>query len=814
MEQKCCRTLFFPYCNLLSKLHLWNLKYDLPFMKTMRYQPKENSMHKSWYAFLKKKGLLIGLMSSYILILVVPVVFGIIVYLLSADTIKQQVEAYNSAILFQAQRVMDERLSSIEQTVLDISKNSRIQRFVRVRKEKSSEEIYLMGELVKELEKYPGSGQHIKELYIYFRNSNTIAAPSATYDPLLFHSLSLSWSRLSYEDWMSLLNRKHFREYLLVSPASGRSHPCEAIYLQTIPIETGNQGTATLVATINIEGLNNLLKEIVEINQGCVYVVDPEGRIITSLGDKKLISPGERRLFTEEQTSLAYEEIDGKEVVISQSSSKVNNWTYVSVVPSHVFLQNIHKVKQAALVALMAALTLSVILAVYLTRKNFAPIQNLARWLAGSVQNIQCRSAVNELEFIKNTTLAAINESKTLKHTMHQQLPILRANLLQQYLKGTYKEHPNLQGAMEPVQVAFPYADFCVMLFTIEYCKDIHLNQEWGLVKFVVSNVSEELGNESFQAYAVDLDWNLVAFLVNLNLPEADAGKEMQALADRVQNTLSTLFSIEMSMGIGNIHPGLEGIHASFQEAEKALEYKMFLGSMGIMAYSEMKHAAQQYYYPFDVEMELVQSVKKGDYGKTQKLLEKIYQANFRENNLSFEMAHCLYADLAGTAIKVLGSLNIDYHQIFGPGFDPYKKLTSCTSISEIQSSLQYTFESICKNISLSKQTRSKKMISDILEHIETEFSDQNISLYSVAMAFNTSPTYLSQIFKEQVGTNFIDYLREKRVAKALTLLQNPVLSLEQIAQEVGYVNSSALIRNFKRVKNMTPGQFRESGIG
>ena len=69
---------------------------------------------------------------------------------------------------------------------------------------------------------------------------------------------------------------------------------------------------------------------------------------------------------------------------------------------------------------------------------------------------------------------------------------------------------------------------------------------------------------------------------------------------------------------------------------------------------------------------------------------------------------------------------------------------------------------------------------------------------------------YVSKIFKEQIGCNFSSYLTEKRIDAAKELLKNTSLSISDIAQQVGYIDSPTFIKNFKRVMKMTPGTYRE----
>lgn len=101
-------------------------------------------------------------------------------------------------------------------------------------------------------------------------------------------------------------------------------------------------------------------------------------------------------------------------------------------------------------------------------------------------------------------------------------------------------------------------------------------------------------------------------------------------------------------------------------------------------------------------------------------------------------------------------------------------------------------------------------MKASILEYIQQNFQNPNMSLEMVADQFAFHYTYLSHFFKDYLGTNFSNYLTELRVEQAERYLKETDWSIAVIAEKVGYANSGVLIKNFKKSKGMTPGKLRE----
>jgi AraC-like DNA-binding protein len=58
-----------------------------------------------------------------------------------------------------------------------------------------------------------------------------------------------------------------------------------------------------------------------------------------------------------------------------------------------------------------------------------------------------------------------------------------------------------------------------------------------------------------------------------------------------------------------------------------------------------------------------------------------------------------------------------------------------------------------------------------------------------------------------------MSYLKSWRLQAAAKLLQNPTLSLSNIAEQVGYDSTAAFSRIFKRNFGVAPGQFRRTTV-
>lgn len=87
----------------------------------------------------------------------------------------------------------------------------------------------------------------------------------------------------------------------------------------------------------------------------------------------------------------------------------------------------------------------------------------------------------------------------------------------------------------------------------------------------------------------------------------------------------------------------------------------------------------------------------------------------------------------------------------------------------------------------------------------------EDISLDSVAERVGVTPSYLSRLFKKEMGINFQDFLTDVRIEKAVELLHDESLSVRALAHAVGYNNYTYFCKIFKRETGKTVGEYRES---
>jgi two-component system response regulator YesN len=104
-------------------------------------------------------------------------------------------------------------------------------------------------------------------------------------------------------------------------------------------------------------------------------------------------------------------------------------------------------------------------------------------------------------------------------------------------------------------------------------------------------------------------------------------------------------------------------------------------------------------------------------------------------------------------------------------------------------------------------RSANEKLIERVIEYIDEKYTSRALSLRAVAHHVQKSPAYISKVFKDVTGENYIHYVSNKRLAKALDLLQNTSHLVYQVTEMVGWADQSSFIRLFRKKYGLTPSE-------
>lgn len=296
------------------------------------------------------------------------------------------------------------------------------------------------------------------------------------------------------------------------------------------------------------------------------------------------------------------------------------------------------------------------------------------------------------------------------------------------------------------------------------------------------------------------------------SLEDADLLEELRA---KLQIIRYQYHACSVTMGISKVHIGIDCLYDAYKEAVYIINQRLLQGWNRVYAYEILKHHSLM--MDDQAESELYSVLEKGDAATAKQLIRKIFE---REEFLQDGDIYSLY-DLVINILMVISKVYRSLNHInqssedkmsfmFSRRYDLYNFKNIC----ELEEYFSAIIDELCAVSGNQKETfKNSDMIKEMLEYIDRSYQHE-ISLNQLAVSkYFVNPSYLSRLFKLRVGKSFSKYVMEVRLKKAVELLENSVLKINDIAAAVGYNDTSNFIQIFKRNYGVTPEEYRKAKV-
>ena len=209
-------------------------------------------------------------------------------------------------------------------------------------------------------------------------------------------------------------------------------------------------------------------------------------------------------------------------------------------------------------------------------------------------------------------------------------------------------------------------------------------------------------------------------------------------------------------------------------------------------------------------EQKLINFVKTGDFTNAESTLNSIFDKNFPNEKLSIRMIKCFMFDLVSTILKVLNTMNPVLNDFWTDETDPVNHILKSETVDEMRSRTLEILKYVCNHIKNNKKGHTSEITEKVIAYVQQHYMNFNLNISMVADGLQLTPPYISKLFKEETGEGLLDYINRVRLMKAKQLLESGQRGINEIARSVGYYNSNAFIRLFKKYEGITPGQFKK----
>lgn len=224
----------------------------------------------------------------------------------------------------------------------------------------------------------------------------------------------------------------------------------------------------------------------------------------------------------------------------------------------------------------------------------------------------------------------------------------------------------------------------------------------------------------------------------------------------------------------------------------------------------DLYSSAEAAEYPIDSERQLQQSIRAGDKEGSQRLLNVLLSGLYLAcgNDLAKikQHAHSLLVLMSRAAID--GGADVNDIFRLSQSYEP--EIEKLRNLEELNRWLSMVLHRFINFVFDFNDIKHHNVIYQTTAYIKENLAEK-LTLEDAAEHVSLSKSYFCRILKDELGYTFTEYVNHLRVERAKLYLRDSTMSIADIAYAVGFDDQSYFTRIFKKLTNVSPGQYRKS---
>lgn len=274
--------------------------------------------------------------------------------------------------------------------------------------------------------------------------------------------------------------------------------------------------------------------------------------------------------------------------------------------------------------------------------------------------------------------------------------------------------------------------------------------------------------------------------------------EEYRAVGEDILTMLALQGKLTVRVGIGSWRP-ISEIGTSYEEALRCIRYQEDSSVVLIEDCGDYLPGIQEY---DEIKKKFLSSIKFGEE------ISLIYLNQIMEliSVLNLDAQKNLLMELLVLAVSEVYNEENEKEEGY-IDFIEYAVELSNIGEQELGFWVHQKFQYITKILRQRHVDKKDYVIKNVLAYLEEHYQE-DISLSDAADQAGMTPQYFSTIFKQAMGQNFVEWMSEYRIHKAMEYLDEPGAVIKEVCFKVGYNDPNYFSRIFKKISGMTPKEY------
>ena len=317
-----------------------------------------------------------------------------------------------------------------------------------------------------------------------------------------------------------------------------------------------------------------------------------------------------------------------------------------------------------------------------------------------------------------------------------------------------------------------------------------------------------EILSKHAPCFVISLDKIHFAVIYHFKSMEQSDLAAISVAWDNACSMVHNYFNVWLTVGTGSAVDDPLKISASYQEARQA--FNLADRDNPVVPFSRITE--DSYKNAFNIALfknSLTRAFEEFDTDILYRTLTEITEL-FASNPQRYLQAVDGACNILYLALSLLPDGEETLQEVFSAYPDGYRSIYKMKSVVQVIQWLNTLRDGLCDVLKNRRKTYKDHVVSNVQKYIVNHIEDR-LSLNEISAVFGLSPNYLSALFKKTCNVGFSEYITQKKISRAKSLLLEQDLKIYEVADKLGFESAFYFSKVFKKVEGVSPRDYIQS---
>ena len=634
---------------------------------------------------------------------------------------------------------------------------------------------------------------HVSNIFVINDNSDTIISSDGVFDKDGFFTKFYKSDTYDKDFWLMERGKRFYYNIYETGIFTDSSDPSTTYSNTFLPIVFKNNAYSDfmLVALVDINAVaadneNSFLQNFYVFNQ-----------------DKKSIYPVIQNTdITNQVFSSADTMMRTREGYLLTRSSKISGIRYAKLLTNAELAGLLTRENSLLVIIILVSIFVSLMLSYILAKRTDGLAKKIVDIIGVANHSFQ-NSKRTDLKYIGSDVQKIVLQNTIYDKEIKTKDSLLEESFYNTRIKDIYLTGSDFKGK---IAANDKYVLVCITLHHREaFMKEMKIEQSKSTF-YMKELIHQIMGDRFPNSITFQSEKNLIVSIISLKNGETFETAVVEELMDNLnEEDLYVFFTVTVS----KVRSDMLELGTVYNDMLELSKHRKPMEKNQIIVEGDAANRNVRYKFTVDQVVRLTQFIYNRRQEECIQQIEEILDYNCKLDVDNFNIG-VLCTEIINCGLKAINEMskglreNVDVEEF-------YTKINQCLTIEQYKK-LCRDFISCISAGSTAYDRGREYIIEYIKEYVEHHFSE-DIYLDLLAEKLGLTREYISIYFKNKTGINFSDYINDVRIQKAIGLLKNPSMKVQEIGSRVGIVNVNTFIRVFKRYTGKTPNEYRYSNL-